>query len=224
MILVTGNQHKLEEFERMIPWTDWESLGAWELRERGQVGPDIIEDADSFAGNAILKARAGWERTGVISFADDSGLCVDALDGAPGIYSARYVLGSDRDRYMALLDALKMIPDATRSASFHCALVVCGLSAAQRDVIRGVDFDAATEEGSAVTWIDEYLVVHGVCPGEIRREPHGDGGFGYDPIFNLLTGQSLASLSGTEKDRHSHRGRALRTLARVLSEKNIIFS
>ena len=224
MILVTGNLHKLEEFERLIPWAGWEVLGAWEKRERGQVGPDIIEDADSFAGNAMLKARAGWERTGLISFADDSGLCVDALDGAPGIYSARYVSGSDRDRYMALLNALKAIPGAARSASFHCALVVCGLSENQRDVIRGVDFEAVTEEGSSVTWIDDCLVVHGICPGEIRHEPHGERGFGYDPIFNLTTGQSVASLSGIEKDRYSHRGRALRTLARVFSEKIVNFS
>jgi XTP/dITP diphosphohydrolase len=216
MILVTGNQHKLEEFKRLIPVAHWETLGDWELCERGMLGPEIIEDADSFAGNAILKARAGWRRTGIISFADDSGLCVDALDGAPGIYSARYVAGSDTDRYQALLQALSAIPNADRSASFHCALAVCGLSAEQRHVLSQLDVTPSLEEGSSVTWIDDCLIVHGICRGEISQAPFGEGGFGYDPIFNLVHGPSFASLTGSNKDVYSHRGRALRTLARVL--------
>ena len=223
MILVTGNQHKLSEFKRLIPDARWETLGEWEVREHGAQGTEIIEDADSFAGNAILKARAGWERTGIISVADDSGLCVDALDGAPGIYSARYAPGTDIDRYQALLDALRAIPHATRSAAFHCALAVCGLSEEQKRTLDQLEFHLYQEEGASVRWIDDCLVVIGICPGEIRHEPCGEEGFGYDPIFNLDYGQSFASLSGNEKDQHSHRGRALRTLARILNEKDIYF-
>ena len=223
MILVTGNQHKLKEFKRLIPGAHWETLGEWEIREQGAVGPEIIEDADSFAGNAILKARAGWLRTGITSFADDSGLCVDALDGAPGIYSARYVSGTDMDRYQALLSALETIPNANRSAAFHCALAVCGLSQEQQEVLDQLDMTPHLEDGTSVICEEHCLVVHGICKGTIRHEPFGKGGFGYDPIFDLYHGQSFASLSGVEKDKYSHRGRAIRTLASILSEKDIKF-
>lgn len=228
MILVTGNLHKLEEFKRLAPSISWEALGAWEDRERGARGPEIIEDADSFVGNAILKAREGWRRTGLTSLADDSGLCVDALDGAPGIYSARYAVGSDVDRYQALLKAMEEVPDPDRTAHFTCAIAICGLSIAHRERLEALipphtdSTNTPLQEG--VIWREGCLVVIGQCQGMISRAPTGERGFGYDPIFKLIDGRSFAKLSGVEKDTYSHRGEALRTLTRFCEEKNIHFS
>ena len=226
MILVTGNLHKVEEFERLMPSVSWEALSSWELRERGERGAEIVEDADSFIGNAMIKAREGWRRTGKVSLADDSGLCVDALDGAPGIYSARYAPGSDRDRYEALLKNLNAVPHADRSAHFYCALAICGLSHQDRIALKGLESreERAAEMREVKLWIEDCLVVTGVCQGRISAGPSGQGGFGYDPIFELMSGQSFASLTGEDKDTYSHRGRALRALDGLLREKNIHFS
>lgn len=223
MILVTGNLHKLAEFKRLIPIGDWETLREWELREQGIEGEEIIESADSFIGNAILKAQAGFSRTRCISVADDSGLCVDALDGAPGVYSARYASGSDVDRYQALLQALSALPEGTsRAAAFHCALAVCGLNGTQRAALADVS-DHWDDPLTTSQVVDDCLVVTGRCVGFIREQPYGEQGFGYDPIFNLTDGRSFASLSGETKDLYSHRGVAIRALRRVLEKKNIIF-
>ena len=212
MLLVTGNQGKLKEFRRLAPMINWETLGTWE-KERGIEGPDIIEDADSFAGNAVIKARTGYQRTGIVSLADDSGLCVDALNGAPGIYSARYAEGTDEDRYQALLTALKDVEDPNRGASFQCALAICGLSDDQVALI-----EAKREQQprlwnlGRLRWFDECLVASGQCRGLIRHAPSGHQGFGYDPVFQLLDGRSFASIKGEEKDQVSHRGDALKSL------------
>lgn len=226
MILVTGNLHKVEEFERLMPGVSWEALSSWELRERGERGAEIIEDADSFIGNAMIKAREGWRRTGQVSLADDSGLCVDALNGAPGIYSARYAPGSDRDRYEALLKNLNAVDNADRSAHFYCALAICGLSHQHRTALQELESreESGAEMGEVKLWLGDCLVVTGICRGRISAEPSGRGGFGYDPIFELSNGQSFASLTGEDKDTYSHRGRALRALDDLLREKNIHFS
>ena len=155
--------------------------------------------------------REGWRRTGLTCLADDSGLCVDALNGAPGIFSARYVEGSDEDRYRAVLSKLKGVDQSLRGAAFHCVLAICGLSSDQEALVRKV------LPRTKLEWREDCLLAFGVCHGSIREEPSGKGGFGYDPIFNLLDGRSFASISGDEKDRFSHRGLALEAL-RPLSE------
>lgn len=223
MLLVTGNQHKVEEFERLAPMIEWTSLSAWELANRGVRGPEIIEDADSFAGNALLKARAGISRTGLLSIADDSGICVDALGGAPGIYSARYVEGSDEDRYCRVLEELQNTPPEDRGAAFHCALAVCGLTASQRAQVEERLASHEFEAFTSVAWEERDLIVSAQCHGVIGAGPRGEEGFGYDPIFyptfDRQSGEiSMAVMSGADKDIYSHRGRALRLLARLLFE------
>jgi XTP/dITP diphosphohydrolase len=155
---------------------------------------DVVEDGDSFLANARIKAHAHTRATGLWSLADDSGLEVDALDGAPGIHSARYAYGasSDSDRYRVLLRNMQGVPVERRSARFRCALVLTG------------------PEGSEDA-------VEGTCEGVILTGPRGSGGFGYDPVFSVSElGLTLAELSADEKNRVSHRARAVAALMPVL--------
>ena len=161
-----------------------------------------VEDQPDFAGNALLKARAGFEVSGLPSLADDSGLCVDALNGMPGVLSARWSgPPKDDDRNNALLLAqLEDVPDERRVAEFRCAVAL-----------------VSRDAGGAVV---EHLV-EGVMRGRVIRERRGTGGFGYDSLFvpddqaGDLTGGELAP---AEKDAISHRGRALRAIAPVIAE------
>ena len=153
------------------------------------------ENETTYRGNALLKARAAARRIGTWSLGDDSGLEVDALGGAPGLHTARY--GSpgldDAGRCALLLDALRDVPDARRTARFRCAIAI-------------VD-----PEGHE--W-----VVEGVAEGTITREPRGDGGFGYDPLFYYPPlGKTFAGLSDAEKSDVSHRGRAAAAARRALT-------
>ena len=153
-----------------------------------------VEDEPTFQGNALLKARAGRTVTGLPTLADDSGLCVDALNGMPGVLSARWAgpPRSDERNNALLLAQLEDVPDERRRAHFACAVAFC--------------HPDGTE-----------LVVHGRMPGRIIRETRGDGGFGYDVVFvaDEHTSPELTSaeLDPAEKDRISHRGRALREIA-----------
>jgi len=153
-----------------------------------------VEDEPTFQGNALLKARAGRTVTGLPTLADDSGLCVDALNGMPGVLSARWAgpPRSDERNNALLLAQLEDVPDERRRAHFACAVAFC--------------HPDGTE-----------LVVHGRMPGRIIRETRGDGGFGYDVVFvaDEHTSPELTSaeLDPVEKDRISHRGRALREIA-----------
>lgn len=157
-----------------------------------------VEDAASFADNALLKARAGAAATGHPTVADDSGLCVDALNGMPGVLSARWAgrLRSDADNNALLLEQLYDVPDQRRGAHFRCAVawVVPG----------GVE-----------------RVVEGRMEGSVIRETRGTGGFGYDVLFvpeeYRVAGLTSAELTAAEKDRISHRGRALRDLAPLVA-------
>ncbi|PVG81147.1 non-canonical purine NTP pyrophosphatase [Nocardioides gansuensis] len=158
-----------------------------------------VEDQPTFEGNALLKARAGLAATGLPTIADDSGLCVDALNGMPGVLSARWsgppgddkTSADDRNNEL-LLAQLADVPDERRGAHFECAVVLAHPS--------GVE-----------------LVEHGVMRGRIIRETRGSGGFGYDVLFvadeHAAEGRTSAELDPGEKDRISHRGRALRALA-----------
>ena len=152
----------------------------------------FAEIGNSYHENAFLKAAAFAAASGYPSLADDSGLEVDALDGAPGIRSARYTLGTDRVRYQALLDALRGVPAGMRGARFRCiaALVLPA----------GTRYDT-----------------EGVCEGSITFEPAGDLGFGYDPVFFVAEyGMTMAQIPQDIKNRISHRARAARKMCSVL--------
>jgi len=151
-----------------------------------------VEDAPDFEGNALIKARAGFKATGLPTVADDSGLCVDALNGMPGVLSARWggPPKSDARNNELLLAQLSDVPDERRGAHFACAV--------------------------AFVWSGGELVVEGRMDGQIIREVRGEGGFGYDVLFVAVDtedGRTSAELSIEEKDAISHRGRALREIA-----------
>ncbi len=192
VFLASGNAKKILEMQRILAEhvPDIEVLGIHDVE--GYVEP--VEDEPTFAGNALLKARAGVAATGLPSVADDSGLCVDALNGMPGVLSARWS-GSDKSdarNNALLLDQLHDVPDERRGAHFACA----------------------------VAWVlpdGTERVVEGRMDGRIIREQRGSGGFGYDVVFVAQEHDAeeltSAELPPGEKDRISHRGRALRQLA-----------
>jgi XTP/dITP diphosphohydrolase len=155
-----------------------------------------VEDAPTFEGNALIKARAGFEATGLPSVADDSGLCVDALNGMPGVLSARWGgrPKSDERNNALLLDQLADVPDPRRTAHFTCAV--------------------------AFVWPGGELVVEGRMDGRVIREVRGSGGFGYDVLFEAddRPGLTTAELSREDKDAVSHRGRALRQIGPRIAE------
>ena len=193
LVLATGNQHKLTELTRIL------ADGRVRVRLAGlgefPGAPQVRETGATFAANALLKARAIAEFTGLPAVADDSGLCVDALNGMPGIFSARWAgrHGDDAANLDLLLGQLDDVPDERRGAHFACsaALVLPG----------GRDH-----------------VSEGTVYGSVIRKPRGSGGFGYDPVF-LPDGAGLttAEMTPEAKDRISHRGRALRHLAPVIA-------
>jgi len=155
-----------------------------------------VEDAPTFEGNALLKARAGFVATGLPTVSDDSGICVDALNGMPGVLSARWSgrPKSDERNNTLLLDQLLDVPDERRTGYFICAVAF---------VWPGAD------------GVEQSLVVEGRMPGRVLREVRGTGGFGYDPLFEPFDtpGRTSAELTVEEKDAVSHRGKALREIA-----------
>lgn len=192
LILASKNKHKAEEFRRILA-----PLG-WEIIPQDAVCPpelDIEETGATFAENAYLKAMGIYRATGLPTVADDSGLCVDALNGAPGVYSARYA-GEGHDsaaNNQKLLRELEGVPDEKRTARFVCA--IC-----------------------AVLGEEDILRCEGACEGTIARCLHGDNGFGYDPLF-MVGEKSFAELDGPQKDAISHRGRALAALYKKLKDR-----
>lgn len=176
-----------------------EDFGA-ELVPQSELGvPDAEESEESFADNALIKARNASRRTGLAAVADDSGLEVDALQGAPGIRSARYAGdgASDRDNIAKLLKALAGIDARARTARFVCVMVY-------------------VEEANDTT----PIVCRGVWEGRILESPSGGGGFGYDPVFFVPSeGVTAAAMTPERKNRLSHRGRALRKLKRALQKR-----
>lgn len=184
VVIATNNAHKLEEIARILAPLSWEFVSL------GSCGdfPEPVEDADSFEGNARIKARAALENTGLPALADDSGLVVDALDGAPGVYSSRFAGedATDEENNDKLLALLADVHDDKRTARFVSTIVF-------------VDTDG-TE-----------IVAEGTCEGVIGHEPKGENGFGYDPLFisDDCDGRTTAEVSPEQKDAISHRGRAL---------------
>ncbi|HET9451859.1 MAG TPA: RdgB/HAM1 family non-canonical purine NTP pyrophosphatase [Aggregicoccus sp.] len=182
VLFATTNAGKLREL-RLLMDGALEVLGLADLPPI----PEPAEDAPTFEQNAQLKAQAYAAACGLPALADDSGLCVDALGGAPGVLSARYAPGDDRARYLKLLQALEGVPDAQRGASFRCALAL------------------ALPGGRTVVEV-------GACTGRIAHAPRGEHGFGYDPVFLLADGRTLAEYGAAEKGRISHRGAAFRLM------------
>lgn len=192
-IIATHNMKKRNELARILEPLGVEVLTA---EQAGVELTDVEETGTTFEENARLKSQSGCKESGMPCIGDDSGLVVDALDGAPGVYSARYAgeHGNDPANIALLLENLKDVPDEKRTARFMCT-VCC-------------------------TYPDgREIVVNGTCEGKIGYEPKGDGGFGYDPIF-MVGDKSFAELTSEEKDRISHRGNALKALVGVLSNKD----
>ncbi len=193
IVLATGNKGKVAELSQMLaPFN-------FEVQPQTELGvTDADETGLTFIENAIIKARHAALATGLPAIADDSGLAVDALQGAPGIYSARYAGegATDSDNINKLLDALNTVPEHQRGAQFHCVLV----------------YLRHAEDPTP-------LVCHGVWPGIITLSPAGNGGFGYDPVFFVPSeGCTSAELSRERKAQLSHRGQALAQLIALLSQ------
>lgn len=188
VVIASNNAHKIDEIRAALDFEGWEFAS---LKEAG-VASDPEENAKTFEGNARIKARAAHEVSGRAVLADDSGLEVDALQGEPGVRSARYagVHGDDAANNRKLLEKLARIPDAERTARFVCALVF-------------VD-----EDGTELT-------ARGTVEGRIGYEEKGTEGFGYDPLFlpdDFGGSRTFAEVSQSEKTAISHRGRALNDL------------
>lgn len=191
IFIATKNQKKLEELRRiLIP------MGFEVLSERDLEKPldDIAEDGSTFEENAIIKANSGLKATGLISVADDSGICVDYLNGAPGIYSARYSggHGNDAENNKKILKELEGVPMEQRTA-YYVAAIACVFPDGRKFTVRGE------------------------CHGHIAFEESGTCGFGYDPLFISEKG-CFGHLSAEEKDSISHRGKALRLFKEELQK------
>ena len=195
-VLASQNAHKLKEIQAILS-----GLGI-EVVPESALGLDIDVDENgaTFEANSHLKAEAVMRAANMPAIADDSGLMVDALDGAPGVHSARYGPkghdGTDDERIAFLLENMKDVPDAARTARFVC-VITC-------------------------LWPDgREVVARGECRGRILHEKHGAGGFGYDPVFYLPEyGMTYAELPAEKKNEISHRGNALREFVRLYKEKH----
>lgn len=192
LVLATRNPGKLAELRRILDEAglDLTLVGAQDFADL----PDVAETGETFAANALLKARAVAAATGLAAVADDSGLCVDALNGMPGVLSARWAgrHGADEANLDLVLAQLAEVPEHRRGARFACAAAL------------------ALPDGTAE-------VAEGEIAGTLRRERRGANGFGYDPIFTPLGEQrTTAEMTAAEKDAVSHRGRALRALVPII--------
>jgi XTP/dITP diphosphohydrolase len=190
-VAATANAHKLGEMEEILA-----ALGSFRLTPRPLSVGDIVEDGETFVDNALIKAFAICEATGKAALADDSGICVDALDGAPGVRSARYSGegATDAENRRALLAALEGV--TSRTATFVAAVAV------------------AFPDGTAI-------VAEGIVPGTVATEEHGTDGFGYDPLFRPdgAGGRTFAEMTAEEKHEISHRRRALEDLVAALEHQ-----
>ena len=193
-VLASGNAGKLAEMRALL-----EPLAIELVSQREYDVPDAEETGVAFVDNALIKARHAAAHTGLPAIADDSGLAVDALAGAPGVHSARYAgaHGDDAANNAKLIDAMAEIADDRRQAQFHCCLVAT----------RAADDPVP-------------VIAHGAWQGEILRAPRGDGGFGYDPLFWVASeNASAGELSAARKNEISHRARAMRDLIEQLRER-----
>ncbi|MBE3587044.1 MAG: XTP/dITP diphosphatase [Thermoanaerobacteraceae bacterium] len=191
LVLATRNPGKVRELSQMLAPLGYEVVSL----DRYPGVPEIVEDGATFKDNAVKKAATVARHTGRLALADDSGLEVDYLGGAPGVHSARFAGGGHNDRANneKLLKLLSGVPAEKRSARFRCVVAV------------------ATPEGRVFT-------AEGTCEGIITTEPRGEGGFGYDPLFLVPEyGKTFAELEPAVKNRISHRGRALALAKEILA-------
>lgn len=191
LLIATSNAGKREEYETLLSDLPLQWLS---LADVGLAGMDVEETGETFVDNALLKARAYAKASGLGALADDSGVMVDALGGAPGLYSARYA-PTVAERNAKLLDALKDVPFEARTARFTCAIAVVTRALTSGGVI---------------------LIAEANLDGHIGFEPRGTQGHGYDPVFVLSGGRTLAELYPAEKNLISHRAKALATLHPLL--------
>ena len=192
LIIASNNAGKIREFKELLSPFGFEVIS---MRDAG-FNEEIVEDGETFEENAHIKARAVWEATKTPTIADDSGLEIDFLDGAPGVYSARYAGegASDKERCKKVLDEMHGVARELRDARFVCSIY----------------FIYAED--------DEYSV-RGEVGGYIGEKPKGKNGFGYDPIFMLNDDDSMATIDEEEKNRISHRANAFGQLSKILEEK-----
>jgi len=193
VVLASKNKHKLEEISKITALFDMELV----LQSELGVDIDVEETGSTFEENSLLKAQAVMEATGLPALADDSGIAVDALDGAPGIYSARYGFDDSLDdwgRLLLLLKNTEHVPDGSRQAQFVCVITM------------------VTPEGKVIQ-------ARGEAHGQLLRQAVGEGGFGYDPIFYYPPlGCSFAELTAQQKNQVSHRAEALKLFYAKLKE------
>ena len=192
-LIASNNSHKVDEFKRILKPLGINVLSA---KEAGVDLGEVDENGTTFAENSKIKALSAYKISSMPCIADDSGLCVDALDGAPGIFSARYG-GEDitqEERNAFLLSNIREVPDDKRGAKFVCH-ICCVLNS------------------------DDIIDVEGYCEGSIAHNPSGTDGFGYDPVFLYKDGRCLGEISGEDKDEISHRGIALRALKNELENR-----
>ena len=189
-VIATHNNHKVTEFKRIL-----EPLGIEVVSQKeAGIDIDVVEDGTTFAENSRIKAVAVCNAGNCVAIADDSGICIDAFDGGPGVYSARF-LGEDTpytEKNAIILDRLKDVQDKDRGARYVCAI-------------------------SCIFPNGDAIYTEGICEGKIGYEPKGSNGFGYDPIF-YIGDTSLAQISDEDKDKISHRGIALRKFVEELKE------
>jgi XTP/dITP diphosphohydrolase len=194
LLICTRSKGKFPEIVKKLKGLPFDFLNLNDVEEVPR-GFEVDETEETFKGNAILKARTLGEMTGILTLADDSGLEVDALGGKPGVYSARYAPGTDKDRYEKLLNELEGAPDKERTARFKCVVAI---------------FDPKSKIVKTCT---------GVCEGMIVFSPKGSFGFGYDPVFlNPSLGKTNAELTAEEKNKISHRGKALEKARKLLKD------
>ncbi len=193
VVLASQNRHKLEEISKITSKFDIELV----LQSQLGICLDVEENGTSFEENSYIKAKAVMEATGLPALADDSGIAVDALNGEPGIYSARYGFDESLDdwgRLLLLLKNTENVPDGQRQAQFVCVITL------------------VTPEG-------QVIQARGEAHGELLRQPIGSGGFGYDPIFYYPPlGKAFAQLAPEEKNQVSHRAQALKLFYEKLKE------
>lgn len=193
-MVATRNRGKVREVAELASGLPIEFLTLADFED----APDVIEDGLTFEDNALKKAREVFHHTNTATFADDSGLCVDALDGRPGVLSARYAGADVPDdmRYMKILEEMEGVPHELRTAKFVCVLAL------------------VTQKG-------EELLFRGECPGRITTRPIGSNGFGYDPVFLYEpTGLTFGQMDKAAKNAVSHRGKAMKLLIEELKSQS----
>lgn len=192
LLIATRNKGKFPEIVSELTGLPVEFLNLNDVPELPS-NFEVEEPAMTFEGNAIIKTMTLGKRTGLLTLAEDAGLEVDALDGKPGVYTARYAPGTDEDRYQKLLSELKNVPKEKRSARFKAIIAIYNPDS------------------------DKIRTCEGIYEGTIAFEPTGSNGFGYDPIFyNNELGKTNAQMTMEEKNKVSHRGKALRMAKEIL--------